>query len=89
MTIHAGIDIGSRTIKLVLLENGRVLKTAVRDTTFDPIAVCRDLLSDVVYQAMDGTAPDPSTLSKELGDYVKTVKVITGEALFSDSYLEI
>lgn len=44
---------------------------------------------DVVYQAMDGTAPDPSTLSKELGDYVKTVKVITGEALFSDSYLEI
>jgi len=44
---------------------------------------------DVVYQAMDGTAPDPSTLSKELGDYVKTVKVITGETLFSDSYLEI
>lgn len=44
---------------------------------------------DVVYQAMDGTAPDPSALSKELGDYVKTVKVITGEALFSDSYLEI
>ena len=38
---------------------------------------------------MDGNAPDISTLSKELGDYVKTVKVITGEILFSDSYLEI
>jgi len=49
----------------------------------------RQDIIDVVYQAMDGTAPDPSTLSKELGDYVKTVKVITGENLFSDSYLEI
>ena len=44
---------------------------------------------DIVHQTMDGTAPDPSTLDKELGDYVKTVKVITGETLFSDSYLEI
>jgi len=49
----------------------------------------RQDIIDVVYQAMDGAAPDPSTLSKELGDYVKTVKVITGENLFSDSYLEI
>lgn len=44
---------------------------------------------EVVHQAMDGAAPDPSTLPKELGDYVKTVKVIMGEILFSDSYLEI
>ena len=44
---------------------------------------------EVVHQAMDGAAPDPATLSKELGDYVKTVKVILGETLFSDSYLEI
>ena len=43
---------------------------------------------DVVHQAMDGTA-DPASLSKELRDYVKTVKVIMGETLFSDSYLEI
>ena len=38
---------------------------------------------------MDGTAPDPSSIDKELGDYVKTVKVIMGETLFSDSYLDI
>ena len=49
----------------------------------------RPEIVDIVYQAMDGTAPDPSTIDKELGDYVKTVKVITGETLFSDSYLEI
>lgn len=44
---------------------------------------------EVVHQAMDGNAPSLSSLSKELGDYVKTVRVITGESLFSDSYLEI
>lgn len=49
----------------------------------------RQDIVDVVIQTMDGNAPDISTLSKELGDYVKTVKVITGENLFSDSYLEI
>jgi 5-methyltetrahydrofolate corrinoid/iron sulfur protein methyltransferase len=49
----------------------------------------RQDIVDVVYQAMDGTAPDLSSLSKELGDYVKSVRVITGENLFSDSYLDI
>ena len=49
----------------------------------------RQDIVDIVHQAMDGTAPDPSSIDKELGDYVKTVKVIMGESLFSDSYLEI
>ncbi|MEJ2057786.1 MAG: dihydropteroate synthase [Desulfofustis sp.] len=49
----------------------------------------RPEIVDIVHQAMDGTAPDPSTIDKELGDYIKTVKVIMGETLFSDSYLEI
>jgi len=49
----------------------------------------RQDIVDVVHATMDGNAPDPSTISKDLNDYVKTVKVITGENLFSDSYLEI
>ena len=49
----------------------------------------RQDIVDVVYQAMDGAAPELSSLSKELADYVKTVRVITGESLFSDSYLDI
>jgi 5-methyltetrahydrofolate corrinoid/iron sulfur protein methyltransferase len=60
------------------------------DTTLTDVAKGkRQDIVDIVYQAMDGTAPDLSTLSKELGDYVKSVRVITGENLFSDSYLEI
>ena len=49
----------------------------------------RQDIVDVIYQTMDGNAPALSSISKELGDYVKTVKVILGENLFSDSYLEI
>jgi 5-methyltetrahydrofolate corrinoid/iron sulfur protein methyltransferase len=43
---------------------------------------------DVIHQTMDGTV-DLSSLDKELGDYVRTVQVIMGETLFSDSYLEL
>jgi 5-methyltetrahydrofolate corrinoid/iron sulfur protein methyltransferase len=49
----------------------------------------RQDIVDVVLQTMDGNAPDLSTLTKELADYVKTVKVINGDILFSDSYLDI
>jgi 5-methyltetrahydrofolate corrinoid/iron sulfur protein methyltransferase len=38
---------------------------------------------------MDGNAPDMGSLSKEMQDYVKTVDVILGKSLYSDSWLEI
>ncbi len=48
----------------------------------------RDIV-DLVHAAMDGSAPDIKTLSKDMADYVKTVDVILGKALYSDSWLEI
>ncbi len=47
---NAGIDIGSRAIKIVLMEEGRILRRAVADTSSNPLAVCRELL--------EGTAAD-------------------------------
>ena len=44
---------------------------------------------ELIGAVMDGNAPDMASLSQEMVDYVKTVKVILGETLFSDSYLEI
>jgi 5-methyltetrahydrofolate corrinoid/iron sulfur protein methyltransferase len=38
---------------------------------------------------MDGTQPDMASLSKEMQDYAKTVNVILGNTLYSDSWLEI
>jgi 5-methyltetrahydrofolate corrinoid/iron sulfur protein methyltransferase len=49
----------------------------------------RQDIVDLIHAAMDGSAPDVKTLSKEMGDYVKTVDVILGKALYSDSWLEI
>jgi (R)-2-hydroxyacyl-CoA dehydratese activating ATPase len=51
----AGIDIGSRAIKLVLLDGGRVVLRAVEDTGSDPLAVCRRLLHGVSYDEITGT----------------------------------
>ena len=44
---------------------------------------------DIIHKSMDGDAPDPASLPKELADYVKTVDVILGRKLFSDSWLEL
>ena len=44
---------------------------------------------EVIHKAMDGNAPDPSSVEKELADYIKTVDVILGRKLYSDSWLEL
>jgi hypothetical protein len=38
---------------------------------------------------MDGEKPDLSSLSQKETEYVKTVRVLTGESLYSHSWLEI
>jgi len=49
----------------------------------------RQDIVDVINAAMEGNAPDMGSLSKEMQDYVKTVKVIMGDTLYSDSWLEV
>ncbi len=44
---------------------------------------------DLVYRVMDGEKPDLASLSHEEVEYVKTVRVLTGESLYSHSWLEI
>lgn len=44
---------------------------------------------DLVQRVMDGEKPDLSSLSEEEVNYVKTVRVLTGESLYSHSWLEI
>ena len=43
----AGIDIGSRSIELVLLQEGEVVHWDLLPTTFDPLGQCRSLLDRV------------------------------------------
>jgi 5-methyltetrahydrofolate corrinoid/iron sulfur protein methyltransferase len=46
-------------------------------------------LVDLVGKIMNGEEVNVSKLSKEEGDYVKTAKVLLGQSLYSDSWLEI
>ncbi len=49
----------------------------------------REQLVNLVWRVMDGEAVDMGSLSKEEADYVKTVKILMGESLYSDSWLEL
>ncbi len=49
----------------------------------------RQDIVDLIYSVMDGNAPDMDSLSKEIRDYAKTVNVILGNTLYSDSWLDI
>jgi len=49
----------------------------------------RQDIVDVILATMNGNEPDVSSLSKELGDFVKTTKVLMGRSLYSDSWLEL
>jgi predicted CoA-substrate-specific enzyme activase len=51
----AGIDIGSRTIELVILEEGEILKKAQTDSGFDPMDRARTLLDGLHYDRIMAT----------------------------------
>jgi 5-methyltetrahydrofolate corrinoid/iron sulfur protein methyltransferase len=44
---------------------------------------------DLVHRVMDGEKPDMDSLNKKELEYVKTVRVLTGESLYSHSWLDI
>lgn len=53
--IVAGIDIGSRSIELVVLEKGHLLHWTKAPTTFDPLGQCRRLMDDVTASVVAAT----------------------------------
>jgi 5-methyltetrahydrofolate corrinoid/iron sulfur protein methyltransferase len=46
-------------------------------------------LETLVYRVMDGETPDRSILSEEEIKYVKTTRILLGQSLYSDSWLEL
>jgi 5-methyltetrahydrofolate corrinoid/iron sulfur protein methyltransferase len=61
-----------------------------RDDTLIEIAKGnRQDIVDLIYGMLDGNEPDMGSLSEEMQNYAKTVNVILGKTLYSDSWLEI
>ncbi|MBU1342284.1 MAG: 3-hydroxyacyl-ACP dehydratase [Proteobacteria bacterium] len=53
--ISAGIDIGSRSIEIVIVDNGIIRETRKTDTGFDPIGQARKLIDGLKYDAILAT----------------------------------
>ena len=81
----------NRTYLMMLLKYG--LYSAIVDAfDFELIKIAkgeRPELVDLVQRVMNGEKPDRSSLTEEEVKYVKTVSVLTGESLYSHSWLEI
>ncbi len=81
----------NRTYLIMLMKYG--LYSAIVDA-FDSelIKIARAERSEIVklvHRMMEGERPDLSSLSEEETKYAKTVRVLTGESLYSHSWLEI
>jgi 5-methyltetrahydrofolate corrinoid/iron sulfur protein methyltransferase len=81
----------NRTYMIMLMRHG--LYSAIVDA-FDSelIAIARGerpQIVDLVNRVTDGEKPDLSTLSEDEVKYAKTVRVLTGDSLYSDSWLEV
>lgn len=68
--ISAGIDIGSRTIKLVLIENGVIILSRKTENTFNTIENCKELLKDVEYDSITATGYGRHLFNEHFGSKV-------------------
>lgn len=53
--IHAGIDIGSRTIKLAVVENGSITKIKKTVNSYNPLVTCQEILEDIEFDTLTAT----------------------------------
>jgi 5-methyltetrahydrofolate corrinoid/iron sulfur protein methyltransferase len=80
-----------RTYLIMLMKYG--IKTAIVNA-YDKelMAICkgeRQDMVDLVHGMMDGNDPDPAGLSGSALEHYKTYKVLSGQTVFSESWLEL
>ncbi len=81
----------NQTYMIMLQRHG--MYSCIVDGFDDTImSICRGERQDIVdlvYGVMDGQEYEYSTMEKEAVDYIKTARIIMGQSLFSDSWLEV
>ena len=84
-------NILNRTNMVMLQKCGMVSVIAdpLDDQLIDIAKGNRQDIVDLIYGMIDGNKPDIASLPKEMQDYAKTVNIILGNTLFSDSWLEV
>ena len=66
-----------------------VIADPLDDALIDIAKGKRQDIVDLIYGMLDGDEPDMGSLSEEMQNYAKTVNVILGKSLYSDSWLEL
>jgi 5-methyltetrahydrofolate corrinoid/iron sulfur protein methyltransferase len=66
-----------------------VIADPLDDILIDIAKGKRQDIVDLIYGMLDGNEPDMGSLSEEMQNYAKTVNVILGNSLYSDSWLEL
>ncbi|MFH1216827.1 MAG: dihydropteroate synthase [Pseudomonadota bacterium] len=80
-----------RTYLIMLMKYG-ISTAIVNSYDSELMAICkgdRQDLVDMVHGMMDGNDPDPSSLSGTALEHYKTYKVLSGQTVFSESWLEL
>jgi 5-methyltetrahydrofolate corrinoid/iron sulfur protein methyltransferase len=81
----------NQTYLVILMKYG--MMSAIVDAFDDDLKAIgrgkRSELSSLIGRVVDGEQMDLGTLSKEEADYVKTTKILLGQSLYSDSWLEL
>ena len=63
----AGIDIGSRTIKLVVLEEDNIITSSLVDATYDPLEQCKKLMKQTSFDRIIATGYGRHFFETEFG----------------------
>lgn len=86
---YAGIDIGSRTIELVIVENGHIVEKRQTDTGYEPINQARNVLNGLSYDRIMATGYgrglfeisfDEARTVTEIKAYARGVKELVPDA---------
>ncbi|WP_456388359.1 dihydropteroate synthase [Desulfolithobacter sp.] len=80
-----------RTYLIMLMKYG-ITTAIVNSYDSELMAICRgerQELVDLVHGMMDGNDPDPSTLEGTALEHYKTYKALSGQTVFSESWLEL
>lgn len=77
---------------LIMLQRAGLYSAIVDVFDSELVAIARGKMPEIVnlvHRVMDDEKPDLSKLSRKEVEYLKTVRVLTGDSLYSDSWLEI
>ena len=80
-----------RTYLIMLMKYG-ITTAIVNSYDAELMAICngeRQDLVDMVHGMMDGNDPDPATLEGTALEHYKTYRALSGQTIFSESWLEL